>query len=148
MFSLQIHVEIVLQILDFGENNNSSKKDKLNLIPLKNNCLQLLNEKMASYNQGFLAKASKPLQQVYKRLIARSMELLNANSSVYKTDSGIVSKGSNLNDITALNESLMAVLQYTCCAKTLSRSLQTESLETVQSYQAIFQDESHRLTHL
>jgi len=62
MFSLQIHVEIVLQILDFGENDDSmSKKDKLNLIPLKNNCLQLLNEKMSSYNQGFLAKASKPL---------------------------------------------------------------------------------------
>jgi len=64
MFSLQIHVEIVLKILDFGEDGEEeslSNKDRLSLIPLKNNCLQLLNEKISSYNQGFLAKAVKPL---------------------------------------------------------------------------------------
>lgn len=51
MFSLQIHVEIVLQILDFGDHDsNLSRKQQASLIPLKNNCVQLLNEKMSSYN--------------------------------------------------------------------------------------------------
>ena len=45
MFSLQIHVEIVLKILDFGEDGEDGeeqrldKKERLSLIPLKNNCL-------------------------------------------------------------------------------------------------------------
>lgn len=42
MFSLQIHVEIVLKILDFGEDGEEQrldKKERLSLIPLKNNCL-------------------------------------------------------------------------------------------------------------
>lgn len=80
MFSLQIHVEIVLKILDFGSDDGEkglTKQERLSLIPLKNNCLQLLNEKISSYNQGFLAKGSKPLQGVFKRIITRSIELLD-----------------------------------------------------------------------
>ena len=71
MFSLQIHVEIVLKILDFGDSEDSSlsAKEKMSLIPLKNNGLQLLNEKLSSYSPGFLSKGSKPLQEVFKRLI-------------------------------------------------------------------------------
>ena len=84
---------------------------------------------------------------MFKRLIARAIELLKLNSGVYKTDSGIVTKGAHLNEVTALNESLMAVLQYTCCGKTLSKSMQTDSLEVVQSYQQIFLDDSLQHKH-
>ena len=52
-------------------------------MPLKNNCLQLLNEKISSYNQGFLAKAAKPLQDVFKRLITRAVDLLKENVAIY-----------------------------------------------------------------
>ena len=45
------------------------KKQQMSLIPLKSNCMQLLNEKISTYNQGFLAKASKSLQEVFRRLI-------------------------------------------------------------------------------
>lgn len=94
-----------------------------------------------------MAKASKPLQQVFKRLISRTVQLLKENLSCFKLDAGIISKGHQVVDITYLNESLMAVLQHTCCAKTLSRSTQVESLDIVQAYQAVFLDDSYRLKY-
>jgi len=51
MFSLQIHVEIVVKILAFGSDDSDlSQKEKMELIPLKTNTLQLLIEKITSYN--------------------------------------------------------------------------------------------------
>lgn len=135
MFSLQIHVEIVLKILDFGdEDSDLSLKDRMNLIPLKNNCLQLLNEKISSYSQGFLAKAAKPLQDVFKRLIQRSIDLLKENTGIYSKAGSTQKAQSTINDLTSLNENLMAVIQFSCCAKTLSRSMQADSLEIAQEY--------------
>ena len=62
MFSLQIHVDIVLKIIGVGaEDSELSLKDRMELLPLKTNPLQLLIEKITSYNQGFLAKATASL---------------------------------------------------------------------------------------
>ena len=147
MFSLQIHVEIVLRILEFGQSDSSalSKKEKSSLVPLKTNCLQLLNEKISSYNQGFLAKATKPLQSVFKRLISYSVERLSEGMTAYR-GSAITHQVEA--EATAFNESLMAVLQFTCCAKTLPRVLQASSLDIVQQYQALFCEEKYALKHL
>lgn len=118
------------------------------MIPLKNNCLQLLNEKISSYSQGFLAKAAKPLQDVFKRLIQRGIDLLKENTSIYAKGGSNQMAQSTMNDLTSLNENLMAVIQFSCCAKTLSRSMQADSLEIVQQYQTIFASDSNRLSHL
>ena len=118
----------------------------MNLIPLKNNCLQLLNEKISSYNQGFLAKASKPLQDVFKRLVQQSIDFLKEQKSTYEGHASL--KQTTVNDITIFNENLMAILQYTCCAKTLPRAMQLASVETVQAYQALFLEDKLRLRYL
>ena len=62
MFSLQIHVDIVLKVIGVGsEESELSLKDRMELLPLKTNTLQLLIEKITSYNQGFLSKATSSL---------------------------------------------------------------------------------------
>ena len=123
IFSLQIHVEIVLKILDLGQASNTlSKKERQALIPLKNNCLQLLNEKISSYNKGFLANASKPQQSVFRRLIEKAISLLREGSAAFSEERKAVNE-SHARDVTLLNESLLATLQFTCCAKTLSKQL-------------------------
>ena len=85
MFSLQIHVDIVLKIIGVGaEDSELSLKDRMELLPLKTNTLQLLIEKITSYNQGFLAKATASLKQVFKSLISDSVSMLNEFLPVFK----------------------------------------------------------------
>ena len=85
MFSLQIHVDIVLKVIGVGsEDSELSLKDKMELLPLKTNTLQLLIEKITSYNQGFLSKATSSLQQVFKSLISEAVSMLNEFLPVFK----------------------------------------------------------------
>ena len=98
----------------------------MELLPLKTNTLQLLIEKITSYNQGFLGKATASLQQVFKSLISESISMLNEFLPVFK------GKKASLRpyqaDITALCQCLVTFISRSACDKTLPQTMQQDTI--------------------
>jgi len=68
MLSLEIHVKIVLKVLQFSINKVTT--------PLKTNSLQLLIDKITTFRQGFLSTASTSLIAIFTELLELSIALL------------------------------------------------------------------------
>jgi hypothetical protein len=111
MVSLQIHVNIILRILEFGSQQQ--------LTSLKTNSIQLLIEKITSYPQGFLANSASVVQHSFRALLNKSISLLRANPP--GTDN-------------QLSLCLLILMSRTACARTFNESVQQECLAVIQEY--------------